>query len=122
CSRTASPARSDRPTRSSTSTACARWCAEPVPYGGADLLVISPNAGSSFVEADVRELRNHFDVDQLVLRDCRGKVHFLRSLRERLAAGDGRAVLLWFLTPAYSLGTMALARCAGRARPGRGPP
>jgi glycosyltransferase involved in cell wall biosynthesis len=78
-----------------------------------DLLVISPNAGSSFVEADVRELRKHFDVDHLVFRDCHGKVGFLRGLRERLSSGDAPAVLLWFLAPAYSLETMALARTTG---------
>ncbi len=82
--------------------------------GKSDLLVISPNAGSSFVEADVRELRKHFAVDHLVFRDCHGKLGFLRSVRERLASGDGRAVLLWFLAPAYSLETMALARASGR--------
>jgi glycosyltransferase involved in cell wall biosynthesis len=82
--------------------------------GRSDLLVISPNAGSSFVEADVRELGREFEVDRLVFGEFRHKPGFLRELRARLARGGAPVVLLWFLAPAYSLETIALARALRR--------
>lgn len=72
-------------------------------------MVISPNAGSSFVDADVRGLRQYFPVEHVVFADYRGKLDFLRALRARLADRAVDALLLWFLAPAYALETMALA-------------
>jgi glycosyltransferase involved in cell wall biosynthesis len=78
-----------------------------------DILVIAPNAGSSFVEKDVEGLGRHFVVDRIAYRDYPGKLAFLRDVGRRLRSQRPALVLLWFLTPAYSLETMALARLFG---------
>jgi glycosyltransferase involved in cell wall biosynthesis len=79
-----------------------------------DILVVAPNAGSSFVEADVAGLDSRgFRVERVAYRDYGGKPAFLREIARRLRRGRPPLVLLWFLSPAYALETIALARAFG---------
>jgi glycosyltransferase involved in cell wall biosynthesis len=79
-----------------------------------DILVVAPNVGSSFVEADVAGLESRgFRVERIAYRDYRGKPAFLREVARRLRRDRPPLVLLWFLSPAYALETVALARTFG---------
>ena len=81
-----------------------------------DVLVAVPNPGSSFVEADVAGLtRRGRRVEQIAFSDYRNKASYLRDLTARMRSRRPPLVLLWFLSPAYALETIALAR-AFRAR------
>lgn len=75
-----------------------------------DLLVVAPNGGSSFVEADVAGLARWFGVERLAFRDFPGKPAYLRALTRMLRRRRPAVVLLWFLAPQYALETIALAR------------
>jgi len=79
-----------------------------------DVLVVAPNAGSSFVEADVAGLGERgFRVERVAFRDYRGKASYLRDLAARLRRDRPALVVLWFLSPAYALETIVLARLFG---------
>jgi glycosyltransferase involved in cell wall biosynthesis len=77
---------------------------------GLDILVVAPNAGSSFVEADVAGLTERGrHVERIAFGDYRNKLSYLRDLAKHLRRRPA-LVLLWFLSPAYALETIALAR------------
>ena len=76
-----------------------------------DILVVAPNVGSSFVEADLAGLASRgYRVERIAFSQYRGKASYLRDLAARLRRGRPPLVLLWFLAPAYALETIALAR------------
>jgi glycosyltransferase involved in cell wall biosynthesis len=81
----------------------------------AELLVVAPNRDSPFVEADVRALNGEIATERLAFSDHGGKLGLLGELRRRFRRGEGRALLLWFLAPKYSLECIAIAR--GFSRP-----
>lgn len=79
-----------------------------------DILVVAPNVGSSFVEADVAGLiRRGRRVERIAFADYRSKVSYLRDLTRRVRLQRPPLVLLWFLSPAYALETIAVARAFG---------
>lgn len=79
-----------------------------------DILVVAPNVGSSFVEADVAGLAARGRrIERIAFRDYPNKAAYLRDLVKRLRRDRPPLVLLWFLAPAYSLETIALARLFG---------
>jgi glycosyltransferase involved in cell wall biosynthesis len=79
-----------------------------------DILVVAPNVGSSFVEADIDGLAQRgFRVERIAFRDFSGKTSYLRDLATRLRRDRPAIVVLWFLSPAYALETIALARLFG---------
>lgn len=81
---------------------------------GLDILVVAPNVGSTFVEADVAGLAARGrNVERIAFHDYPSKLAYLRDLLRRLRRDRPPIVLLWFLAPAYSLETIALARLFG---------
>jgi glycosyltransferase involved in cell wall biosynthesis len=76
----------------------------------AELLVVAPDRDSPFVEADVLALNREIATERIAFADHGGKLGLLRELRRRLRRGEGRALMLWFLAPAYALECMAVAR------------
>jgi glycosyltransferase involved in cell wall biosynthesis len=76
----------------------------------ADLLVVAPNSDSPFVEADVQALNQKIATERIAFADCGGKLGLIAELRRRFRRGEGSALMLWFLAPAYALECMAIAR------------